>query len=305
MRRQIFTGVLPSITKLKFTSAKSSSRIEYYPAAASSSTPKRDPTDYSDSAKLASHQQQVRKFLSQKSLEDLLKIPNSSVTDVRPVTQHRQYITNNDESRAINGLSHTTLGDTTHQKTWRNDDLMSHVQHRPPPVSRHVAKLGESYDMIDSHSNSNMAREFEKLDSRIQAIRVDAPHNDREPLLQRHERRFNAQQHNDEGLQLDRISPLGSSQFYRSQTGPFSNNINYHSSGLTSRFQHEKPALYGAQISSQNSSSRYDSSSNRKYESRDTDRTFNSRLHWSCGSCTFNNSMISEICEMCGNRKLS
>lgn len=313
--QELLNNISNHLTKQRITASKVSSSIknELSPGPSESSSLRREFTDNAD--KIVAQHNQIRKYLSQKTSEDastfkiaddLLKIPDKSD---HSVAQRKQYITNTDDLRTNSGSNNmsASLRNQPLPRRENNHALSAPYRQQSTTMTRQGTRLDDSLDIVDSHFRTDSPRvaSYELMN---QAVRTDIPQNDREPLIPKPDRKFSAL----EGVQTIRCGPH---QFYRSQIGCYPDTISQNALSSASRYQYNDHPMssYETQTSSQqlqnmikSSSSRYDGLLNKKYESRDMDRaTFNSRLHWSCNSCTYNNHPTSEICEMCGKRRSS
>jgi len=218
--------------------------------------------------------------------DDLLRLP-PNLDRIKKVTPAIKY--NNHESSSQKSACPThgsnpqpLLNNGYYQRQSHQQALYDRLPYKPP----------ESCDLVDFHSNPGVSRN--NGDSSNHLSDLNESHNDREPLLPRYDRRIIPNTNSTQtkrnlinDTDFDRIhlnrsvgaGHLGSGQRYHSDP-PYLNESTSHS-----------------QLSSPHpvKSSRYNMS---PYKS-------SSRIHWSCGSCTYNNLISSEICEMCRNKRPS
>jgi len=262
------------------------------------------PSEDRQSSSRLSTQQQARKFLSQKTFNDnLLRISDEPPPEVHSLEYKKSFSPPN--------VQHDLV--TTHQQ--RPSSIMSSRLQNFRPIDSDVDYV-DNVDSINNYPNNSTASY-----TRGYPIGVDLPHDDREPLLI-----TSSQQQYQRSNQLSQPPYYGKVKNHNdlSISDVTYNGANMNGDSFTNR-QHRQYAikLYGANLSnqsymghqeSQNNStksrtqpSKYENSSHRKYESREPDRVFShsNKTHWSCESCTYRNTTLCEICEMCGKRKVS
>lgn len=187
----------------------------------------------------------------------------------------------------------------------------------------------EFCDYIDSYHNNGSINHNHRTSNdslSLQSNDLDLPHDDREQLIPRLNdlRISRALTHHHQDSHL--VPSIKRNSFYDNDfetvanlnhhhsvklNGPITHSTNQrhkfeeinYSNDPTSHLNHQQPITH--QTSRGSAMLKYNSSC-RKYESRDMeDRLANSRSYWSCSSCTYNNQISSEICEMCRNRRPS
>jgi hypothetical protein len=313
--QELLNNVTNHLMKHKITSVKSSSSNERFvdevPAYKKNDTcMKKDTGDT---------QQQQRRLLTSRSPEnsdlfrlsdDLLKIPNYNESDNRVL---KRFPTCYNESHFAADHTDTSLHATERYEGPSRDINASNNANR---ALRSISRPREMLDTPDNQlTKRNDVADFDH-ECGAPILRPDAPHNDRELLIPRQERKYAVSNQRDFVKQQDRSQTfIGSRQPYMSQVnvspGRIIDQYGQHSVSGTSKSDHNEPSRFRnsptsqqQQAASKSASSRYDSDSDqRRYDYRD-DRPFSSRLYWSCNSCTFYNHASNEICEMCGNRKL-
>lgn len=246
-----------------------------------------------------STQERAREFLVQQSheddnlltlSEDLLRFPTSEDSN-RRLNQSTKY-SDHDAS-----LVQRTTGCPSYEESSQNNGYSTRQQrsiHDRMP-SRQI----ESHDSTDHQCGGNLYRN--STDSIGHSADVDPKHNDREPLLPRIERKPATHQNQPQSKRLslyDNDFDVG----HQTRTNGLSRH--HYDQSYFGELTSHPPHPSSNQIKSL-ASSKYNTSSYRKYESRDAENKLTGKGSWSCGLCTYNNQVDSEICEMCHNRRQS
>lgn len=313
--QELLNNITNHLSKLEFSVIKSSNKNNGHDIGFASQQhgdridgSKSKSSDKLDSLKLSA-QERTRKFLAQQSIEDenllrlsndLLKLPvTSGETAKTTVINHKQHRdTEEPDHRPASRPNH---GESIHRPALRDGSgsFNSNSHHQQVLSNRLAPKTNETCTLSDHIS-------IDRCDN-DSMNHTDIPYNDKEPLLPRYDRKITSHQ------------PYSVTKRNNYHENEFGGNLLSYSNGSShqlgsGKYQYDKPYFSGSsshqQFSSdplRGASSRYENHSHKKYESRDLDnsRLINSRLYWSCGSCTYNNQISSEICEMCRNRKPS
>lgn len=256
---------------------------------------------YSDARELPklSTQERAREFLVQQSheddnlltlSEDLLRFPSSEDNN-RRLNQPTKY------SDHDAPLVHRTAGCPSNEESSQSNGYSMRQQHgiRERMPSRQV----ESHDSTDHQCSGNLYRS--STDSIGHSADVDPKYNDREPLLPRIDRKPAPHQNQPQSKRLsmyDNDFDVG----HQSRTNGLGRH--HYDQSYFGELPSHPPHPSSNQIKSL-ASSKYNTSSYRKYESRDSDNKSTGKGLWSCGLCTYNNQVDSEMCEMCHNRRPS
>lgn len=294
-------------------------------------------------------QERTRKFLAQQPIDDenllkltddILKVPNYD-TNKEVVQKQLPDYDGSGPSKPPNrpadhGASSSSADLARHNGYLSNTHYQYQPRDGPPGASdRSASKLSDSYNKIDNKVGLNsLGSQRSITDSHMLAssMRADPPHNDRELLIPRQDRRYvtNQLQYRQQmaGNMKSRANSSYDQHEFDGHTQVHHNaGLNYHGGPQNRHHLYDRPSCYEESSSSRHhndqyqgvqpsmggrgSNSRYGSSSNAKYESRNNQTNNHGNLmthgrsYWSCGSCTFNNLADSEICEMCRNRKSS
>lgn len=185
--------------------------------------------------------------------------------------------------------------------------------------------LNETCDLVDSyHCNGATNNIYRNSNDSLShpSIELDLSHNDREPLIPRYNdsrvNRAPATHHHQQptfapkrSLHDNDFEPSATNHHHLTKTSGIlthpTNRQHFDDVGYFNDSTSHPSQLSSTHQSSKGSSLlKYNNSSYRKYESRDNEnKLMNSRSFWSCGSCTYNNQICSEICEMCRTRRPS
>lgn len=285
--------------------------------------------DIRGSPKLSA-QERTREFLAQQSHEDdnlltlssdLLRIPSNSDVGISRIPNSNRYNNNQDSGFAREKQQSSvraSYDEAIKQRTLLNNGYNTHQYHQQALYDhKSSSKPIEAYDSTDYHNNVfDLHRNSSDSINHPSMNEVDTPiNNDREPLIPY--RRL-AQHHNQ--TQSSKRNSLYDNDFEASGSsghlikssgaGHLGSNRPHHFSEpyFSESSSHPQLSLYTDNPSRGSSVSKYGSSSpHKKYESRDHDnnKLTNGRAFWSCGSCTYNNQVNSDICEICRNRRSS
>lgn len=285
-------------------------------------------------------QDRTREFLAKQSAHDdniitipsdLLKLPSASMESKNLINNTAtNLLDNNITQRQIN-----IKQQQQHQFINNGYNLNQHPQQQKQTLairSNKLHSIDQPQDMVDNRLTNLMNLHPRNNDFSMST--VDLPHNDREPLIPKYAKRLtsmSSQQINSTANQSSRkinilehsINPsighpyqinnpppnLSNSrtklddQFLVASSSHFNQNqrLNNQQMPASSNFQNGRGGIHSKYNYNDNNSP------SKKYnEFRDienNDRQPNSRSHWSCGTCTYNNLANSEICEMCRNRR--
>lgn len=283
--------------------------------------------DVRGSPKLSA-QERTREFLAQQSHEDdnlltlpsdLLRIPSSSDGTSKKVSSLNKY--NDQESGLARERQQSSVrasyDEAIKQRALLNNGYNTHQYHQQALYDhKSSSKPIEPYDSADYHNNTlNLHRISTDSMNHPSISEIDTPINyDREPLIPY---RRSAPQQNP--LQSSKRNSLYDNDFEDNATSGHmlkSNGSGQLGSGRGHHFDepyfsesssHPQLSSYTNNQIRGSTVSKYSSSPYKRYESRDHDnsKSTNGRSFWSCGSCTYNNQINSEICEMCRNRRPS
>lgn len=248
-----------------------------------------------------STQERTREFLAQQSHEDdnlltlsddLLRLPFSEDSCKR---SNPSFKYNDHDVPLVRKLT----GCSPYEESLPSNSYST--RHQRAPHERIPSRQSESHDSTDHHQYSgNLYRN--SSDSIGHHTDVDPLYNDREPLLPRfdrkplphqnqsHSKRYSMYDNDFDAGQQIKANGLGRHHYDQSYFGELTSHQQLPSSNQMRNL----------------ASSKYNTSSYRKYESRDIDsKLIGNKSFWSCGSCTYNNQVDSETCEMCHNRRPS
>lgn len=324
--QELLNNITNHLSRLEFSVIKSSPKNEHHPSLTIG-----QPSDRSEIANfkmvssdnrqspILSAQERTQKFLAQQSIEDedllklsddLLRLPTEA--NIRVAQTNKQHYTDYDGSGQKLATRPPTM-DSIQRASLRDNGYIPQNQHHQESAifNRFITKSIDPYDTFDNQGNNLSMHRCMEFDSLNHPIGADIPHNDREPLIPRQDQKFNAHQ----GQALFKRSNLYENEFSCiNHIGQLTQPNSASHLGAPNRHQFDKHYLDGSSSHHQQQASnhlirspasKYGNSSNKKYELRDMDKAINNRLHWSCSSCTYNNQISSEICEICRSRRSS
>lgn len=250
-------------------------------------------------------------------LNDLLRIPaGSGEAPKKPNVAHR--VQDNNSDLDSNASSRHKINPTylVHdQQQSNNVSSNSHQYQKRSVPDRQTLRLVDSLDSAHGYSQQNgtsfpnRAKVAADMDS-LQAEIIESQQGDREPLLPRYERKAGSHYNTN---QFKKASIYDSN--YDNDYPVMSNGSNHHPKSMARHHYEDPSPLFlndnssQSQLNSTNQTrgptSKYSTPSYRKYTDmrQEPEKLLNSKSQWSCGSCTYNNQISSEICEMCHNRK--
>lgn len=180
-------------------------------------------------------------------------------------------------------------------------------------VNQHSHDFTDCLHHISSNLNNREKNDFSTAPGH-RLVEIDTPHNDKEPLIPRYDRRpmslYHTNSYNGKRSGMydvdSFVNPIpsrsnGSNHFGHQLA---SDRDNFHGSHVDYDRHHQSTSQSVADGQGRGlSSSRYPSSSQRRYESRnsviDNNPLSGNKTYWSCSSCTYNNLISSEVCDMC------
>lgn len=254
-------------------------------------------------------QERTREFLAQQSQDDdnlltlsnnLLRLPSEST---RNLTQ--QAIKHNESDNATTFKNTTTRNGFKESTKLNNPSINGYNSNQYSKRTLFDRLPSESTDIFDSIDYTSRNNAAPPLYIQPNSRDVDIPSNDCEPLLPRYDRRV-AQSYSQPQLKRTSMydNDFDNAGYQAKSTNATQLSASRYESHLDETSSHAPQASSNV-LRGLNSSGRFNSSPYKKYESNNIDisKNSNSRLTWACGLCTFNNSVVSDICEMCRNRR--
>lgn len=252
--------------------------------------------------------ERTREFLLQQSHEDegtvmlshdLLRLPSSGDLTRRTANLEAEQSSSNRHKLNMRPVTRDVREvQQQHMETFK-DSTSGIVYQKRSAFDRNAARHSAHSEPGRCNYNQHEAGGLDTADA------VYPLHSDREPLLPKYERRPVSAYNQIPSRKVTSVydNNYDSNSALLDNGSTHSRNTNRHQYNSTaSSYYNENSSQSQATSGNQTKglSSKYNNMQYTKYTEREPEKpSSSSRLQWSCGSCTYNNQVNSEICEMC------